>query len=41
MYAGMTLLANNLNVVSFIGAAVLHLNNVMRLKWHHWMQRLK
>jgi hypothetical protein len=35
--AGMAFLAHDLNVVAFINAAVLHLNNVMRLKRHHWL----
>jgi hypothetical protein len=37
----MAFLAHDLNVVAFINAAVLHLNNVMRLKWHHRLQRLQ
>ena len=41
VYAGMAFLAHDLDVVAFIDAAVLHLNNVVRFKRHHWLQRFE
>jgi hypothetical protein len=38
MNPGMAFFAHDLNVVALIGAAILHLNDVMRLKRHHWLQ---
>jgi len=34
----MTFFAYDLNVVAVINTSALNFNDVMRFKWHHWLQ---